>query len=311
MPESNKSLGAQVQGEGFGSDGNESDSSGEQSNRLLGSLLEPNPTPYISFGEGADATYRRAISNFSKHTRTIQAFDLIYRLADLPAENEYVLRKVRDPTPTCSIDGDMPSGNTTASYCTSSPSEEVKLEREKTLARLRAFREAYRKSQRSPTPTNEATETLPRSRPVPSENTPAQLPARRTSQRVSFVSPPSLTKGGLGKTRGGKVEKNFRPSRTINTDGDLSQQAVAIEGSSPDRAPKRSRWGLNTAEGSGKLASQAPLKLDKTVQAQRPAKFCQRPLRMSRRLAGKQPEFDMLPYEGTPLQKREASEKKY
>jgi hypothetical protein len=86
---------------------------------------------------------------------------------------------------------------------------------------------------------------------------------------------------------------------------------------SPNRRPKLSRRGSNMAGGSGKLALQAPFKLDKTqkqmpkasqefLQAEQLSKICQGPLRASRRLAGKRPEFDMLSYEGTLLQKRDA-----
>ena len=143
------------------------------------------------------------------------------------------------------------------------------------------------------------------------------LRERRKSPRLSFTNSQSQTKGSLHNTRSSRIEKNTGHNRNITASGNLSQRAAPIENPSSDRRPKRPRRGLNGADGPGKLAAQALLKSNKAqkplsnasrepVRAQRLPKVRQEPLRVSRRLAGKQPEFDMLPYEGTALQKREA-----
>lgn len=171
MPGSNKSAEAHVQGGGSGSDRSlESDSFGEESNIPL-DVLQHTATPYISFGEGADSTYRRNAATLYKYTRTLNGHHLASRLYDLPAESEYVPRKVRDPTPTGSIDIDLEqylsSIDTTPSDYRRSPSEEVKLERERTLRRIDKFVKAYVRSQRAPIPTNETTSANHRSTESP------------------------------------------------------------------------------------------------------------------------------------------------
>lgn len=145
----------------------------------------------------------------------------------------------------------------------------------------------------------------------------AQLHATRKSPRVSFTSPPRQTEGSLHETRSTRIEENTRCNQNITIGGNLSHQAVSVEDSSPNRQSKRPRRGAAAADEPSKASVEASLKSNKAqkqppkasrgpVRAQRLPKVRQEPLRASRRLAGKQPEFDMLPYEGIALQKREA-----
>jgi len=87
-----------------------------------------NQDPYVSFGEEADSVYRRIEVAAHKYHHALNSNKLLCRLHDLPTENEYVPRKMRDPTPT------PPDSASTVvvipSYYRRSPSEWGRMETE-------------------------------------------------------------------------------------------------------------------------------------------------------------------------------------
>ncbi|OBT44612.1 hypothetical protein VE00_05827 [Pseudogymnoascus sp. WSF 3629] len=287
--------------------------------------LPVDATPFVSFGEGADPVFKRIAIATHKYVYALNTPKLLGRLYDLPEENEYVPREMCYSPVTLSHDSDATPEFIPDDYPRLTEEELIENERLRKLAE-RPFPAYYidhegvlYKSSVVPSHQEAIAETPPNSRRSPRGQSPAQLPARRNSRRVSIASPPSQTKGSLHKTRGSRVEKNTRHNRNVTTGGSLSHQVVPIEESSPDSRPKRLKR-PNAAEEPNKPCVEIPFKSNKaqkrlskisreSPRARRLPKARQEPLRASRRLAGKQPEFDMLPYDGTALQKRVAPQR--
>lgn len=296
-------------GTSSGIDGDSEAESRENSSSppLRSVALAVDATPYVSFGEGADPVFKNVAIATHKYVYGLNSYKLLGRLYDLPEENEYVPRNFRYSPPTPSHDPDATPEYLPADFPRLT-SEEI-IENERMAKRAEKSREILYRYRVALVPSIE--------RGSLEDQNPTQLLEKRNSPRVSLTPPHSQPKGSLHKTRSSRIENNNGYNRNVTAGGNLSRRAVLIENPSPDGRPKRSRRGLNAADGPGKLAAQAPLKSNKAqkqlskasrepLQAQRLPKVRQEPLRASRRLAGKQPEFDMLPYEGTAQQKSEA-----
>ncbi|KFY94421.1 hypothetical protein V500_03269 [Pseudogymnoascus sp. VKM F-4518 (FW-2643)] len=288
--------------------GHESETSGASSSSQLHSVGVPvNATPYVSFGEGADPVFKNVAIATHKYVYGLNSYKLLGRLHDLPEENEYVPREMYYSPITPSHDSNATLDYTPPDIPRYTSEEIIENERiQKGAERVREMLYAYK-----------GTLVHAVKQGSSKDQSSTHLRERRKSPRLSFTNTQSQTKGSLHNTRSSRIEKNTRHNRNITAGGNLSQRAAPTENPSSDRRPKRPRRGLNGADGPGKLAAQAPLRSNKAqkqmskasrerVRAQRLPKVRQEPLRASRRLAGKQPEFDMLPYEGTSLQKREA-----
>lgn len=293
----------------------------DSSSPLHSAVLPVDATPYVSFGEGANSEFKQVAIATHKYVYGLNSNALLGRLHALPRENEYVPRDLCYSPLTPSHDSNATPEQLPLDYMPITEEDKIENERMRKAAE-RPFPGHFgyaRPCVSSLSDTNPKAPLI--SHESPKRKNSAQLHATRKSPRVSFTSPPRQTEGSLHKTRSTRIEKNTRCNQNITIGGNLSHQAVSVEDSSPNRQSNRPRRCAAAADEPSKATVEESLKSNKAqkqppkasrgpVRAQRHSEVHQEPLRASRRLASKQPEFDMLPYQGAALQKREAPRQK-
>ncbi|KFY35320.1 hypothetical protein V494_06022 [Pseudogymnoascus sp. VKM F-4513 (FW-928)] len=299
IPTMNHETGSNING------GHESEIAGPNSTSVLTSVEVPvGESPYVSFGDGADPAFKRIATATHKYVHGLKTHQLIGRLNELPEENEHVPRNYCYSPLTLSHDSDATPEFIPDDFPRLTSEEIIENERLRKAAE-RPFPAHFRYKRPSVSPHSDTTaKTPPISHESPKEQNSAQLHAKQTFPQVFLTSPRSQSKKSPHKTRSGRVEKTTRRSRNITAGSNSSQHAAHVDDLSMDDRPKRSKRDLSAADRPGRLATQAPRKADKAQK--RLALVLQGPLRASRRLAGKRPEFDMLAYQGKAPQKREA-----